>query len=424
MKPKQLFHRDFTIMVAGQIMSLFGNSILRFALSLYVLDLTGSAAVFGGILALSMIPTVLLSPVGGVLADRFPRARIMYSLDFATAALIALFTVLFHASGSLSAITVVMMLLAVIQSFYQPSVQASIPSITADEHLMTANGVVVQVQSLATLVGPILGGFLYGYLGIFPILWASAACFFCSAVMELFLRIPFIRLPAGGSPLRQLRTDLGGAFSFLRRDNPQLLRLLLVLAGLNLFLSSFFMVGLPFLVRVQLGLSAQLNGFAEAALSLGSILGGLLAGVVGTRVGFRRSHVFLLGCALCLLPVALAFGLGLPALACYGVLIGGLLVGMVFAILFNVMAQTYMQQVTPNEMLGKVASLVSAICVCSYPIGQSMYGLLLEAMRDQVWAVIAFAAVMGLILALATGRALRHVPQQPESGEITAPKCI
>ena len=61
----RLFQRDFTIMILGQIISLFGNAILRFSLSLYVLEVTGSAAVFGTILAVSMIPTVLLSPFGG-----------------------------------------------------------------------------------------------------------------------------------------------------------------------------------------------------------------------------------------------------------------------------------------------------------------------------------------------------------------------
>ena len=77
MRSDRLFSRDFTLMVAGQIISLFGNAILRFALSLYVLDTTGSAAVFGGILAVSMVPTILCSPLGGVLADRVPRQRIM-----------------------------------------------------------------------------------------------------------------------------------------------------------------------------------------------------------------------------------------------------------------------------------------------------------------------------------------------------------
>ena len=63
MPASRLFTRDFTLMTVGQIISLFGNAILRFALSLHVLALTGSAAVFGGILALSMVPTALLSPL-------------------------------------------------------------------------------------------------------------------------------------------------------------------------------------------------------------------------------------------------------------------------------------------------------------------------------------------------------------------------
>ena len=78
MRSDRLFSRDFTLMVAGQIISLFGNAILRFALSLHVLDTTGSAAAFGGILAVSMVPTILCSPLGGVLADRVPRQRIMW----------------------------------------------------------------------------------------------------------------------------------------------------------------------------------------------------------------------------------------------------------------------------------------------------------------------------------------------------------
>ena len=77
MKSDRLFSRDFTLMVIGQIISLLGNAVLRFALPLQVLDATGSAAAFGGVLALSMVPVLLCSPLGGVLADRVPRQRIM-----------------------------------------------------------------------------------------------------------------------------------------------------------------------------------------------------------------------------------------------------------------------------------------------------------------------------------------------------------
>ena len=68
--------RDFTLVVAGQIISLFGNAILRFTLPLYLLKETGSSALFGTVTALALLPMILLSLLGGVLADRVPEERL------------------------------------------------------------------------------------------------------------------------------------------------------------------------------------------------------------------------------------------------------------------------------------------------------------------------------------------------------------
>ena len=87
MKDK-LFTRDFSLVVIGQIISLFGNSILRFALPLYLLNETGSASLFGIVTACSFIPMILLSPAGGIVADRVNKRNIMVILDYATSALI------------------------------------------------------------------------------------------------------------------------------------------------------------------------------------------------------------------------------------------------------------------------------------------------------------------------------------------------
>ena len=200
MKSARLFSRDFTLMVIGQIISLLGNAVLRFALPLQVLDATGSAAAFGGVLALSMVPVLLCSPLGGVLADRVPRQRIMWGLDFSTAALAAGYGLLFAGGHSVAAVGGMMVLLSAIQALYQPAVQASIPVLAAEEHLPAANGVVAQVQALSSLLGPVLGGVLYGWVGLAPIVWVGAACFFGSAVMELFLRIPFHRRGTAARP--------------------------------------------------------------------------------------------------------------------------------------------------------------------------------------------------------------------------------
>ncbi|MCI6451024.1 MFS transporter, partial [Hungatella sp.] len=253
----RLFQRDFSIMILGQIISLFGNSILRFSLSLYVLDVTGSAAVFGTILAVSMIPTLVLSPFGGVLADRLPKQKIMAILDFVTAGMIVSYDVIFGSIGSLAAVAVFMILLTLIQAFYQPAVQASIPLLAAREHLMAANGIVMQVQALAGLLGPILAGMLYGIGGVKPILAASAVCFFLSAVMELFLRIPHDKRAPEASPVRTALLDLKEALFYLIKENTCLFKLLIIVAGINLFLSALFIIGLPYLVKIYLGMSAQ-----------------------------------------------------------------------------------------------------------------------------------------------------------------------
>lgn len=404
----RLFQRDFTIMILGQIISLFGNAILRFSLSLYVLEVTGSAAVFGTILAVSMIPTVLLSPFGGVLADRLPKQKIMTILDFVTAGLIVFYDAVYGSAGNLAAVTIFMILLTLIQAFYQPSVQASIPLLASQEQLMAANGIVMQVQALAGLLGPILAGMLYGIGGVKPILAASAVCFFLSAVMELFLRIPHEKREADGSPVRMALLDLKGAVTYLIRENTCLFKLLIVVAGINLFLSALFIIGLPYLVKIYLGMSAQAYGFAEAAMGMGSILGGLVSGLAGKKIPFKHSHYFLLGTPLLLIPVILILLFQAPGKMIYAVLLTSVMIGMGFAALFTIAAQTFIQKSTPVHMLGKVGAFVSTICVCALPIGQAMYGGLFELFSGSPWVVVLVGTVISMMLAYAAKRTLRN----------------
>ena len=404
----RLFQRDFTIMILGQIISLFGNAILRFSLSLYVLEVTGSAAVFGTILAVSMIPTVLLSPFGGVLADRLPKQKIMTILDFVTAGLIVFYDAVYGSAGNLAAVTIFMILLTLIQAFYQPSVQASIPLLASQEQLMAANGIVMQVQALAGLLGPILAGMLYGIGGVKPILAASAVCFFLSAVMELFLRIPHEKREADGSPVRMALLDLKGAVTYLIRENTCLFKLLIVVAGINLFLSALFIIGLPYLVKIYLGMSAQAYGFAEAAMGMGSILGGLVSGLAGKKIPFKHSHYFLLGTPLLLIPVILILLFQAPGKMIYAVLLFSVMIGMGFAALSTIAAQTFIQKSTPVHMLGKVGAFVSTICVCALPIGQAMYGGLFELFSGSPWVVVLVGTVISMMLAYAAKRTLRN----------------
>ena len=81
---KRGFSRDFILVVIGQIISLFGNAVVRFALPVHLLEVTGSAAVLGVVSGLAFLPMALMAPVGGIIADRINKRNIMVFLDFFT----------------------------------------------------------------------------------------------------------------------------------------------------------------------------------------------------------------------------------------------------------------------------------------------------------------------------------------------------
>lgn len=402
MKKYTVFTRDFTWMIIGQIISLFGNSIVRFALSLKVLEMTGSAASFAMITGASMVLTILLSPLGGLIADRMSKRDIMAGLDFLTCGICIAFHVILDVHLDVMGIAAMMMVLAVIQSFYQPAVQASIPLLAADEHLMQANGIAMQVNALANLIGPMLGGLFYGFFGLIPILMISAAAFFCSAVMEMFLHIPFVKKKENDDGAIR---DLQRAVRFVIREHPAIFRFLMILAMLNLFLSALLLIGLPYIIRIDLGLSAQLYGVAEGIMGLGSIAAGLVVGMVSRRIPFHRSYRLLMGGVVVLLPIAVVLFWDIHALTAYAILLLSVFLAMLFIGVFNIFIQTYLQQITPADMLGKVSAFVATIVMCSLPVGQALYGYLFDAV-DHIYWILLFGIAAGIVLTVLTKRTL------------------
>lgn len=184
-------NKNFIIIVIGQIISLFGNAIQRFSMSLYLLEFTGSTAAFANILAISTIPYILFAPIAGTLSDRVNKKKIMVYLDFFCSALIGGYAlILLNGRDHEVIVAVVMFMLSICFTLYGPAVTASIPQIVEEDKLTSANGVINQVGSIVNFAGPILAGVLYGIVGIKAIVIINAISFFVSAIMELFLDIP------------------------------------------------------------------------------------------------------------------------------------------------------------------------------------------------------------------------------------------
>ncbi len=399
---QKLFNRDFTLVAIGQLISLFGNAILRFALALYVLDATGSAAVFGTVTAIAVIPTILLSPFGGILSDRVNRRNIMAALDFATAALALGLGLLLSEENAVALITVTLLLLSVIQACYTPSVNSSVPLLQAEGNLVKANAVVSQVSMLANLIGPVLGGVLYGFFGAMPIILVSGVCFFLSAVLELFIHIPFQPLDAKTGILQIVKDDLRESIRFMTREQPDILRITLMIAVYSLFVVSTITVGLPYMVRTVLGLSSQLYGAAEGLMAAAGIAGGIASGFLAGRLKTSRLYWLLVLSGAALVPVGAAFLLGCGPMTCYIVITICIMAMQLLIALFSIFMLSLAQGRTPSHLLGKMTAYIMTLTMCAQPVGQALYGVLFDRFVGSLYLPLIATALIAAAIGLAS----------------------
>ncbi len=400
----KLFKRDFTMVVIGQIISLFGNAILRFALPLYLLRETNSSSLFGAVTASSFIPMIIFTLLGGVIADRKNKRNIMVILDFTTAAIILLFIPMLGKVPIVPLMIAVLMILFGISGAYQPAVQASIPLLTEKETLMKGNAVINMVSTLSGLLGPIIGGILFGSFGILPILFISTGCFVFSAVMEIFIHIPYVKQSDNKSVLRAAGSDLRECLAFVKNDKPIFLSVLVILALFNLVLSAAMVVGIPIMVVQVLEMSDTALGITEAAMGLGGLAGGIIAGTAAQKMKLKNGWITLVLCSLAALFMGISLLEFIPPLVGYIIITAGSFGAMCAATMFSVSLFTAVQQQTPPHLLGKIMAVITAISSCSQPLGQAVYGVLFDTLSNMPYTVMIGSAAASMAVALGSKR--------------------
>lgn len=385
---RKLFSRNFTLLVLGQISSLFGNYILRLALSMYVLEVTGSAAVFAGILSAATIPTILLSPLGGILADRADKRKVMVALDALTGTVVLCVAALLSGGNAIAVISLLLVALSVLGAFETPTVQACIPQMLSGDDIVRGNAVVNQVASVSYLTAPMLGGVLYVAFGLKPVMDISVVCFFITASFECFIRLRRQPMGHGGNVLRVIRHDFIISIKFMAQERTDILKLLLLAALSRFFVMGVTLVGLPFLVRMVLGLDAKYYGGAESALAVATILGSAAAGLLTGKLKTGGLSWLLAAMGLCMIPAGAVFLLPIGVFGRYMVNVAAFC-GMQIAVsIFSVFAVSLIQQNTPGDLIGKVMAYTSAVTLCAQPAGQTVYGFLFDGFREAVFLVL------------------------------------
>lgn len=409
---QKLFTGNFRLLILGQASSLFGNFILKLALSMYVLEETGSAAVFAGILSVAAIPTILLSPFGGVLADRADKKKIMVALDTLTGLAVLCAVLFLPVWNPLIVIGALLITLSVLGAFETPTVQACIPFMLSGDNIIRENAVVNQIASISYLVAPMLGGLFYAAFGLQPVMYASIVCFFLTAFLECFIKLDFHRSQNRGNIFRSIGQDFSESIRFIGKEQPDILKMLLLAALSRFFVMGITMVGLPYIVRSVLGFDAKYYGAAESILAVATICGSILAGLLTEKLKTGKLSIVFSLIGLAIIPAGIAFLLPVGRHIIYGINMLSFGMMQIAISIFSIFAVSFIQQRTPNHLIGKVMAYTSAITLCVQPVGQMVYGFLFDGFHDAVYLVLiptgVIAGAVGFLSRGVFGRMAGH----------------
>ena len=382
---QRLFTKNFVLLILGQLTSLFGNFILKLALSMYVLEVTGSAAIFAGILSIAAIPTIVLSPLGGILADRADRRNIMVALDGLTGMSVLCAALLLSERNALTVISVLLVVLSVLGAFETPTVQACIPTMLQGDNIMKGNAVVNQAASLSYLMAPMIGGVLYALFGLKPVMYASVVCFFITALFECFIKLSYQHLESQGGILSIVKQDFLSSMRYISKEQSSIAKMLFLTAFSRFFVMGITIVGLPFIVRTVLGLNARYYGVAESSLAVAVIIGSVAAGLLAEKMKIHRLAVLLASMGVFLIPAGIVFLCPADSIIKYAVTLVSFCGMQIVISMFSIFAVSLIQQSTPNHLIGKVMAYTSTVTLCVQPIGQIVYGFLFDRFRNMIY---------------------------------------
>lgn len=404
-------NKNFIIIVIGQVISIFGNAIQRFSMALYLLEFTGSTAVFANILAISTIPYIIFAPIAGRLSDNMNRKKIMVYLDLLCSVIIGGYAfILLNGRDNELIVATVMFTLSICATLYGPAVVSSIPQIVDEDKLTTANGIINQVGSVVNFLGPILAGILYGLLGIKLIVVINAISFLISAIMELFLDIPDVvkreqvksndkeKLLSIGF-VRKSFVDMKNSFIYLKNEKKIVLGIIASYALCNIFSVPILSIVTPYFINILLGLPSHVYGIVEGICVLGMILGGAWISIKPNMFSMKKVHyTYFPMIAGVMLMSTLGF-IKLNNYALAGIFAFSGMVIMLSLALSNVLTLTFIQKEVPADMLGRASAFSTAVATISVAPGQILFGQVID-MGMPIGVILGITAIIniGLIL--------------------------
>jgi MFS family permease len=378
----------------GSITSIFGTSIYSFALNLYVLKITGSALSFALSLILGTVPMIIINPLAGAIADKLDKKKLVIFMDLMNGTLLITVYLISITQGlSLVMIYTTILLLTIFTTFFGIGMETAKPNIVSEKMLLNINSISKLINSVSSILGPILGGLVFALFDIRSFIVINGISFIFSAFCEFFIDFRFnskSSKEADNKEKTNLAADIKEGFNYIWASG-NIKRLFIILISLNFFLGFSMTVPMPYIINTILGLSSKAFGIIEAAFPVGMIIGALCV----RKISQKLSYSSLLNKLSVVLSLAMLIT-GLPVLfknlqfsgSAYIIYYCAVMAVFGFSIaLIDIPISYLLQTIIPEEFRGRVMSIGISLAKTMLPVALLLSGMLLKLVPTYIMPI-------------------------------------
>ncbi|WP_125153453.1 MFS transporter [Clostridium rectalis] len=390
MDKKNLKNKSFICFILGVLVSKIGTEIQAAAFSVYVMELTGSTKAFGFILALSIIPKIVCAPIFMTFIDNLNPKKVVYGVDMFNG-LFLLFIFIYSEFYTLGigSIICINIILAVTITLFSPASNTLIPLIVERDNLVKANSINSVVTSVAQILGPILGIYLFEVFGIKIIVLVNGISFVISSISEMFITCKEKNVESKKRKI-SFKSSIIELYDYIK-DQKSLKKILIINVFLNFIVSPMLQLGTIHIVKVSLNLPNMFYSIFESILVAAILLGSILSIKISNK--YQLTDIFkrlIYITTICFIIAAITINGSIKIPSIYkfvSILIVFSLIAIAIS-LFNVIFMALLQSEINISILGRISLAIQVLSMSSIPLGQIFFGYLLEELSTSIVFII------------------------------------
>lgn len=382
---KTLFrNKNFSLLFFGNLVSSIGNNFYNFAISWYILELTGSALQAGVYMATGGVIYIIMTPFAGVITDRFDKVKIVYLTDFIRGIAIVLAGIgvglNFDSSSTLLVLYAATIILSINGTLFQPAVSSLQADVLSESDYQSANASMSLIRSIEGIIGILIAGILYSLLGVSWIFIINGISFILSGISEMFINFKYES--KGDLSWKQGLDDLLDGFQYLARKQG-LLRLMVSILLINFAFIPMFANVLPFMFNQQLQASPFQFSIVQLAMSVGILVSAVL--ISNLKIQLKPRRTLYTGLSLMILiyfvmtaSMYLIINNEIPFNLFWGLSAGLMFLFGVVSIFVNTpISTTFMKTIEPAYR-GRSNATISVMSMALMPLATFLGGVLIE----------------------------------------------